>query len=64
MVSNDFWVVFAMLLYFVAVLTIGFVYAKRSNSSTAEYFLGGRGVGPWLQPQSADAPDLPGRQLV
>ena len=48
MVSNDFWVVFAMLLYFVAVLTIGFVYAKRSNSSTAEYFLGGRGVGPWL----------------
>ena len=28
MVSNDFWVVFAMLLYFVAVLTIGFVYAK------------------------------------
>ena len=42
MVSNDFWVVFAMLLYFVAVLTIGFVYAKRSNSSTAEYFLGGQ----------------------
>ena len=55
MVSNDFLVVFAMLLYFVAVLTIGFVYAKRSNSSTAEYFLGGRGVGPWLTALSAEA---------
>ena len=64
MVSNDFWVVFAMLLYFVAVLTIGFVYAKRSNSSTAEYFLGGRGVGPWLTALSAEASDMSGWLLM
>ena len=31
--------------YFIVVLTIGFIYAKRSNSSTSEYFLGGRKVG-------------------
>ena len=41
MVTSDFWTVLAMLIYFIVVLTIGFVYAKRSNSSTAEYFLGG-----------------------
>lgn len=64
MVSNDFLVVFAMLLYFVAVLTIGFVYAKRSNSSTAEYFLGGRGVGPWLTALSAEASDMSGWLLM
>ena len=63
-VSNDCWVVCATLLYFVAVLTIGFVYAKRSNSSTAEYFLGGRGVGPWLTALSAEASDMSGWLLM
>ena len=57
MVEGDFWVLFAMLLYFIVVLTIGFVYAKRSNSSTSEYFLGGRKVGPWLTALSAEASD-------
>jgi len=31
--GGDFWVLLAMLAYFIVVLTIGFVYAKRSNSS-------------------------------
>ena len=48
MVSKDFWVLLAMVIYFVAMLIIGFVYSKRSNSSTRQYFAGGRGVGPWL----------------
>ena len=48
MVTKDFWVLLAMVLYFAAMLTIGFVYSKRSNSSTKQYFAGGRGVGPWL----------------
>ena len=43
---------------------IGFVYAKRSNSSTAEYFLGGRGVGPWLTALSAEASDMSGWLLM
>ena len=53
-----------MLIYFIVVLTIGFVYAKRSNSSTAEYFLGGRGVGPWLTALSAEASDMSGYLLM
>ena len=53
-----------MLIYFIVVLTIGFLYAKRSNSSTAEYFLGGRGVGPWLTALSAEASDMSGWLLM
>lgn len=64
MVEGDFWVLFAMLLYFIVVLTIGFVYAKRSNSSTSEYFLGGRKVGPWLTALSAEASDMSGYLLM
>ena len=37
--AGDAFVVLAILIYFVVVLTIGFIYAKRSNSSTSEYFL-------------------------
>lgn len=37
MVSKDFWVLLAMVIYFVAMLIIGFVYSKRSNSSTRQY---------------------------
>lgn len=64
MIENDFWVVFAMLIYFVAVVVIGFVYAKRSNSSSEEYFLGGRGLGPWLTALSAEASDMSGWLLM
>ncbi|MCI9129684.1 MAG: sodium/proline symporter PutP [Eggerthellaceae bacterium] len=64
MVAGDFWVLFAMLLYFIVVLTIGFVYAKRSNSSTSEYFIGGRKVGPWLTALSAEASDMSGYLLM
>lgn len=62
--SNDFWVLLAMLIYFVAVLTIGFVYVRRSNSSTSEYYLGGRKVGPWLTALSAEASDMSGWLLM
>ena len=60
MIESDFWVVFAMLIYFVVVVVIGFVYARRSNSSSEEYFLGGRGLGPWLTALSAEASDMSG----
>ncbi|MBR3690793.1 MAG: sodium:proline symporter, partial [Eggerthellaceae bacterium] len=57
---NDFWVAVAMLLYFVVVLLVGFIYTKRSNSSSEEYFLGGRKLGPWLTALSAEASDMSG----
>ncbi|MCQ2752233.1 MAG: sodium/proline symporter, partial [Coriobacteriales bacterium] len=62
--SGDFWVLFAILCYFVVVLTIGFVYSKRSNSSTDEYFLGGRKIGPVFTAFSAEASDMSGYLLM
>ena len=64
MVSKDIWVLMAMVIYFVAMLTIGFVYSKRSNSSARQYFAGGRGVGPWLTALSAEASDMSGWLLM
>lgn len=64
MVKSDFWVLFAMLIYFIAVVIIGFVYAKRANKSTEAYFLGGRSLGPWVTALSAEASDMSGWLLM
>ena len=64
MVSGDFWVLAAMLLYFVVVLVIGLSYSKRANKSTSDYFLGGRTLGPWLTALSAGASDMSGYLLM
>lgn len=62
--TGDALVVLAILIYFIVVLTIGFIYAKRSNSSASEYFLGGRKVGPWFTALSAEASDMSGYLLM
>ncbi len=64
MQTDNFLIVLAMLLYFILVLTIGFIYAKRANSSSSEYFLGGRKVGPWFTALSAEASDMSGYLLM
>ena len=64
MVTGDFWVLLAMLLYFIVVVLVGFVYAKKSNASSEAYFLGGRGLGPWLTALSAEASDMSGWLLM
>lgn len=64
MQTGDALVLLAILIYFIVVLTIGFIYAKRSNSSTSEYFLGGRKVGPWFTALSAEASDMSGYLLM
>lgn len=53
-----------MLIYFVVVVVIGFIYAKKSNQSTENYFLGGRRLGPWLTALSAEASDMSGWLLM
>ena len=62
--GSDALIVLAMLVYFVVVLTIGFIYTKRSNSSADEYFLGGRKIGPWFTALSAEASDMSGYLLM
>lgn len=51
--------VLALILYFVAMLTVGVVFFLRSKYKTdKDYFLGGRKMGPWVTAMSAQASDM------
>ena len=54
----------AMTLYMSVIIGIGLYYAKRSHSSTDEYFLGGRSLGPYVTALSAGASDMSGWLLM
>lgn len=54
----------AMVIYMLAVISIGIVFAKRANKSTEAYFLGGRSLGPWVAAFSAEASDMSGWLLM
>jgi sodium/proline symporter len=62
--TGDILIIVAIVVYFAVVLTIGFIYAKQSNTSSKEYFLGGRKVGPWFTALSAEASDMSGYLLM
>lgn len=64
MSSNDIQVIIAMALYFIVVLAVGFFYLRKSNKNSENYFLGGRGLGPWLTALSAEASDMSGWLLM
>ena len=42
-----------MVCYMAVVIGIGIYFAKRSNQSSEDYFLGGRSLGPWVTAMSA-----------
>ena len=50
----------AMILYMLAVIAIGIVFARRANKDAESYFLGGRSLGPWVTAFSAEASDMSG----
>ena len=53
------WELIVIIIYFVAMLGIGVVLFFRSKSQTdKDYFLGGRGMGPWVTAMSAQASDM------
>jgi len=54
----------AMVIYMAVVIVIGFVFAKRANKSSEDYFLGGRSLGPWVTAMSAEASDMSGWLLM
>lgn len=56
---NNYGEVLAFVLYFVAMLGIGFwFFAKSKSNSEKDYFLGGRQMGPWVTAMSAQASDM------
>ncbi len=57
--------ILAFVIYFFAMLVIGFVFFLRSKGGgEKEYFLGGRSMGPWVTAMSAQASDMSGWLLM
>lgn len=54
----------AMCVYMLAVIGIGLFFAKRANTNSENYFLGGRSLGPWIAAMSAEASDMSGWLLM
>ena len=57
------WIIVAFAAYMIMMIGIGAVYMKRTNNS-ADYFLGGRGLGAWVAALSAQASDMSGWLLM
>lgn len=57
------WIFLAFLLYLVFMIVIGMIYAKK-NSSSEDYFLGGRKLGGFVAALSAQASDMSGWLLM
>ncbi len=53
-----------MCVYMAIVILIGIFYAKKANQSSENYYLGGRGLGPWVAAMSAEASDMSGWLLM
>ncbi len=54
----------AMGVYLVFTIGIGLWYSKKSSTNAEAYFLGGRGLGPWVAAMSAEASDMSGWLLL
>lgn len=54
----------AMIVYMLAVVAIGIIFAKKANKNAESYFLGGRSLGPWITAFSAEASDMSGWLLM
>lgn len=53
------WELFALIVYFVAMLSVGVAFFFKAKSKTdKDYFLGGRSMGPWVTAMSAQASDM------
>lgn len=56
-------IIAAFICYLGTMIFIGWRYLKK-NSSTSDFFLGGRNVGPWMTALSAEASDMSGWLLM
>jgi len=63
MIESSYAISFTFLTYLVVMLGIG-LYAYKLTSSSEDYFLGGRSLGPWPTALSAGASDMSGWLLL
>lgn len=61
--STDLMRLGAMILYLVVIVSIGIRVGKK-NKNASEFYIGGRGVGPWITAMSAEASDMSGWLLM
>jgi len=57
-------ILIAMGCYLLFTIGISLWYSKKSSRNTEAYFLGGRGLGPWVAAMSAEASDMSGWLLM
>lgn len=57
------WIIVAFVLYLLLMIVVGAIYAKK-NSSSEDYFLGGRKLGGFVAALSAQASDMSGWLLM
>ncbi len=62
--SQTIQMLIAMVLYLAMVVVIGFMFVKKANKNSENYFLGGRTLGPWVTAMSAEASDMSGWLLM
>ena len=62
--SSTIQIMVAMFIYMAIVIVIGVVFAKKANTNSENYFLGGRSLGPWVTAMSAEASDMSGWLLM
>ena len=62
--SNEIQIMIAMIIYMAVVIVIGLVFAKKANTNSDNYFIGGRSLGPWVTAMSAEASDMSGWLLM
>ena len=58
MTSSQTIIAFTMTLYLIMTIGIGVAFSKRSASSTSDFYLGGRKLGPLVTAMSAEASDM------
>ncbi|MDR2749583.1 MAG: sodium:proline symporter, partial [Clostridiales bacterium] len=64
MTSDQVLYILAMACYMAVILGLSVYVSKRANSSSSEYFIGGRKLGPWVAAMSAEASDMSGWLLM
>ncbi|MGM9570934.1 MAG: sodium/proline symporter PutP [bacterium] len=57
MVTSQICIMAAIIVYLLAVVTIGIIYAKKNNT-VDDFYLGGRKLGPFVTAMSAEASDM------
>jgi sodium/proline symporter len=64
MTADKIQILVAMCTYLAFTIGIGLWFSKKSNTNAEAYFLGGRGLGPWVAAMSAEASDMSGWLLM